>query len=176
MDFEEYKKLAVRTCSPPEQAIQRLTYRQIDSLLGITEEIEDASRRMDAFKRVVFYGKEPATKDNTALPDPEERVTPQTMNAIHASVGLLTEASELSEAIIYKSMDGDPIDEANVFEELGDIMWYIALLCETLGIDMKKVWKANIDKLAARYGDKFDDYKAINRDLQAESKALEEHQ
>ena len=34
--------------------------------------------------------------------------------------------------------------------ELGDIMWYIALMCKELGITMDDVAEANIDKLFGR--------------------------
>jgi len=51
-----------------------------------------------------------------------------------------------------------------------DIHW----LCDYYDIDIKEVYQVNIDKLKARYGDKFTSDKAINRDLDVERTILEE--
>ena len=40
-------------------------------------------------------------------------------------------------------------------------------------IDIEKSFDVNIDKLKARYGDKFSSEKAINRDLETERNILE---
>ena len=42
-----------------------------------------------------------------------------------------------------------------------------------LGIDLEKALDANIEKLAKRYGDKYSDYSALNRDTDAEREILE---
>jgi hypothetical protein len=43
----------------------------------------------------------------------------------------------------------------------------------TYDIDIEKSFDVNIDKLRARYGDKFSSEKAINRDLETERNILE---
>jgi len=172
MEFNDYQKLAIRTCAPADKAIGRMTIKQLSLLEDIVEDLSMDGAALDRVKRAVFYGKS-AEEDVTPLPHPEERMSEHTADAVHAAIGLLTESIELGEAIILKATHNEPIDEKNAFEEIGDIMWYLAVLTKALGIDMNQVMKANIDKLAARYGDKFDDYKAVNRDLQAETKALE---
>lgn len=50
-----------------------------------------------------------------------------------------------------------------------DIHW----LCDYYDIDIKEVYQVNIDKLKARYGDKFTSDRAINRDLDTERDILE---
>jgi NTP pyrophosphatase (non-canonical NTP hydrolase) len=40
--------------------------------------------------------------------------------------------------------------------ELGDIMWYWVTACASLGIDPYEVICENQEKLAARYGEKFE--------------------
>ena len=45
------------------------------------------------------------------------------MDLFHAAAGLCSEASELLEPIL----DGSPLDLVNLKEELGDLMWYMAL-------------------------------------------------
>lgn len=172
MEFNEYQGLAVRTCAPADKAIGRMTIKQLSLLEDIVEDLSMGGAALDRVKRAVFYGKS-AEEDVTPLPDPKERMSERTTDAVHAAVGLLTESIELGEAIILKATHNEPIDEKNAFEEIGDIMWYLAVLTKALGIDMSQVMKANIDKLAARYGDKFDDYKAVNRDLAKEAAALD---
>ena len=48
--------------------------------------------------------------------------------------------------------------------------WYLGL---NLNIDIFKALTNNIDKLKIRYPDKFDEEKALNRDLESEKKELE---
>jgi len=48
-------------------------------------------------------------------------------------------------------------------KELGDVMWYIALLCATLNIGLDDVMETNIAKLKKRYGDKFSVDSSVNR-------------
>lgn len=47
---------------------------------------------------------------------------------IHAQMGLQTEVAEIIEK---------PDDEENVHQEIGDVMWYVALGCSGLGVDLK---------------------------------------
>lgn len=43
-------------------------------------------------------------------------------------------------------LQGRDLDCCKVEEELGDVLRYIAILCEGLGIDMERVMKRNIQK------------------------------
>jgi NTP pyrophosphatase (non-canonical NTP hydrolase) len=56
-------------------------------------------------------------------------------------------------------LQGKPPSEDNIFHmkrELGDIMWYWVTACASLGIDPYEVICENQEKLAARYGEKFE--------------------
>lgn len=48
-------------------------------------------------------------------------------------------------------------------KELGDILWYVAMMCEGFGWDMGEIMHMNIDKLRARYPEGFDPEKSNNR-------------
>ena len=50
----------------------------------------------------------------------------------------------------------DPSDmaEDHLVEELGDLLWYIFAVCDTLGFKVEHIAKNNIQKLDARYGKK----------------------
>ena len=60
----------------------------------------------------------------------------------------------------------------NLKEELGDALWYIAIICKELDIHISDIMMTNIEKLKARYGEKFSEEKALNRDLEVELEIL----
>jgi NTP pyrophosphatase (non-canonical NTP hydrolase) len=92
----------------------------------------------------------------------------------HYLVGLSTESGELLDAIKKSIVYGKPLDKVNLIEELGDACWYIARACETLNISMEEVMEININKLKKRYGEKFSEAAALNRDLTGERAVLEQ--
>lgn len=93
---------------------------------------------------------------------------------LHMILGMQTEAAEISDAYKKHMAYGRELDLVNVKEELGDLMWYAANLCNLHGWDLRDILQTNIDKLQARFPDKFTSDKAINRDLKAERKILEQ--
>lgn len=98
----------------------------------------------------------------------------QTINPdlLHAAMGLVTESGELLDALKRRAFYGKALDEVNLIEELGDLMWYIAVACEALGTTIDAVCAANIEKLKRRYPHRFTSEHAINRDLEGERAAL----
>ena len=95
------------------------------------------------------------------------------MDDLHMILGMQTEAAEIADVykkcIAYKK----PLDFVNIKEEVGDLMWYVANLCNMNGWDLRDILETNIAKLAARYPDKFTEDSAINRDLNFERQILE---
>lgn len=91
----------------------------------------------------------------------------------HAAMGLVTEAGELLDVFKKFKFYGKPVDLVNYKEELGDILWYVALACNELGVTFDELQQTNIEKLLKRFPDKFSQEKALNRDLEAERKVLE---
>jgi NTP pyrophosphatase (non-canonical NTP hydrolase) len=92
----------------------------------------------------------------------------------HASDGLVTEAGEFKDTIKKYKFYGKQIDLTNCIEELGDALWYIAIACDVLNIYIEEVMEKNIAKLKARYGEKFNEEDALNRDLENERNILED--
>lgn len=101
-----------------------------------------------------------------------ERFTPELSRLMHAGMGLTTEANEFLDALKKTVIYGKPLDKVNLAEELSDMMWFIAIACDTLGYSFEEIQELNINKLKARYGDKYSDDKALNRDLGAERTIL----
>ena len=107
-----------------------------------------------------------------------EEVDLQVLRGLHSVAGLVTEAGELMDAFKKHLFYGQPLDLINVVEELGDLCWYMALMIDVLrhkGVDVtwESIMERNIEKLRARYGDKFSAEKAIHRDLEKERTILE---
>ncbi len=96
----------------------------------------------------------------------------------HAAMGINTESGEFTDAIKKYVFYGKPIDPVNLVEELGDLLWYINQAIHGLrqmGINTSwdRIMEANIAKLQERYGGKFGETQAENRDLESERRALE---
>lgn len=92
---------------------------------------------------------------------------------LHAAMGMVTEAAELLDALKKHIYYGKPLDEVNLREELGDILWYFAITCDALGVDPSDIMERNIAKLRTRYPEKFNSEQAITRDLDREREILE---
>jgi NTP pyrophosphatase (non-canonical NTP hydrolase) len=97
----------------------------------------------------------------------------ETENNLHMMLGMQTETAELSDVFKKNLAYGKPIDWVNVKEEIGDLMWYIANFCTMNVIDLEQIMQTNIDKLRARFPEKFTQENALSRDLETERKILE---
>ena len=76
-----------------------------------------------------------------------------------AALGLGSETGEFVEIVKKMFLQGKPASEDNIFHmkrELGDIMWYWVTACAALDLDPYEVISENQEKLAARYGEKFE--------------------
>jgi len=106
---------------------------------------------------------------------------PEIIRLLHAFMGMATEVGEILDALKKHVFYGKTLDLVNVCEECGDLDWYrgigIDALSNLLGTDPKSldetIKKNNIEKLQARYPNKFTETDAIQRDLTAERKILE---
>lgn len=75
-------------------------------------------------------------------------VTPRTE---HAVLGLVNESAELLEEIKRVKIYRKKFEKNKMAGDLGDLMWYLALLLDDLGLSFEKVWEANIEKLKKRF-------------------------
>lgn len=60
-------------------------------------------------------------------------------------------------------MFGKPLDEAKLKEELGDVMYYMAVLARAIGCDFEEIMAGNMAKLKARFPNGFTEADAITR-------------
>lgn len=92
---------------------------------------------------------------------------------MHMILGMVTEVGELADVFKKNMAYGKEIDWTNVYEELGDLMWYVINFCTANGIDLEMVLHMNLRKLETRYPEKFTEEAAINRDVDKERVTLE---
>jgi NTP pyrophosphatase (non-canonical NTP hydrolase) len=92
----------------------------------------------------------------------------------HAVVGLAGEVGELAQLLERWVYYGQSLAIPDVEEEVGDCLWYLALLCNAVGISMERAMEGNLAKLKARFPHKFTEEAAANRDPTAERKASDE--
>ena len=105
----------------------------------------------------------------------KDRLTsPESIRLLHACMGMQTESAEFTDTMKKHIFYGKEIDKINLEEELGDLMWYIAVACDELWLSFEDICKKNITKLQLRYPDKFTPERALNRDLDAERQLLEQ--
>lgn len=105
----------------------------------------------------------------------KESIPPLAIRLLHGTTGIQTESGELADGVKRHVFYGKPLDVVNVKEEIGDLMWYVALLCNALELNLGEVMGLNIAKLQKRYPDKYTDELAAeeNRDREGERKILE---
>lgn len=88
--------------------------------------------------------------------EPRERL-------LNAALGLCGEAGEFADTLKKHLFHGHALDEAELRKELGDVLWYAALACDALGLQLDDVMAANVEKLRRRYPDGFSSERSINR-------------
>ncbi len=84
----------------------------------------------------------------------------------HAMLGITSEAGELADTVKKHVIYGQPlkvVGEASITEEIGDLLWYAALLANATGICLETCMDLNIEKLAARYPERFTEFHAAKR-------------
>ncbi len=79
------------------------------------------------------------------------------IEAMHnIAYGLTGEVGEVVDVLKKSHFKGQPLDLEKLKGELGDLLWYFADACTTLGISMSDVAKANIEKLRLRHPNGFE--------------------
>lgn len=68
------------------------------------------------------------------------------------ALGVGGEAGEVLEIMKKGHRPGKEVDVTHLKEELGDVLWYIAALAATYGLDLEEIAQENIAKLKKRYG------------------------
>jgi len=147
----------------------------------VSESIE-VIKKLDQIKKALFYGREieiPHEHQNSTniahLPQwisNNKNNDVKAIDVIHGIIGKVTEAGELLEALAATAFECKPFDAINMVEEVGDGLWYDALLLNTLCLTFEEAQQINIEKLRKRYPNKFTEFDAIYRNVDEERKIL----
>lgn len=85
----------------------------------------------------------------TAIPNPDPL-----MDKTIWAMGIAGEAGEVLEKwkkiVAYKDGKLSAEDKAELKKELGDVVWYVAVMAHSLGLSFDEVMQVNLDKLASR--------------------------
>ena len=193
MNFKEYAPLAMRTCKelPTADHINHMC-------LGIVGEMGEL---VDAIKKAYVYGKGidqtniveevgdvswytaglvqcfPALADWLDSDELKQSLNYEKLEVARENITrtiLLNTMSAANLAVdLMMFADDDNLQDANaeqVAKALGTALFATAVLLE---VDLSQACEVNIAKLAKRYGDKYSDYAATNRDTDAERAILE---
>jgi len=82
---------------------------------------------------------------------------------LNATIGLTGEAGEVADLVKKTVYHGHPQDLTKLSKEVGDVLYYVAVLSHIAGFDLAQVMQANIDKLKARYPNGFNVADSVGR-------------
>lgn len=87
----------------------------------------------------------------TLIDAPDFQITDKQVMITWNAIGLSGEAGEVADLVKKGIFHQQGLDVDKLKKELGDVLWYVAGMCTTLGISLDDVMKLNIEKLKARF-------------------------
>lgn len=181
MNWKEYLELSEKTLSTQfhcEEREQRLLHAVVGVLTEVEELLDnhigdeqDITNMLEEAGDITWYlaiiGRE------IDLDYPQLVVKEKNDNPMKLVLKIVKNTCKLLDMMKKKLYYNKPIDE-NLFKTITTlVMLDVSDYMNTYDIDIEKSFDVNIDKLKARYGDKFSSEKAINRDLETERNILE---
>ena len=84
----------------------------------------------------------------------ETAIYPEKMKINYPTLGLCGESGEVADKVKKVCRDNQgafsPEKKAEIAKEIGDVLWYVAVLSHDIGYDLSEIAQMNIDKLASR--------------------------
>ena len=69
----------------------------------------------------------------------------------NAALGLSGEGGEVADIVKKFLYQGHDLEKDKLKDEAGDVLWYLALLADALGLTLEQIAERNIEKLEKRY-------------------------
>ena len=82
---------------------------------------------------------------------------------VNCALGL-GESGEIQNIIKKHIFQGHDLDEDKLKEEMGDLLFYLAMMAEIIDVRLSEVARCNEEKLRIRYPNGFSEEDSINRD------------
>ena len=82
----------------------------------------------------------------------------------NASLGIAGESGEIADHIKKYLYHGHDLDGSFLEKEIGDVLWYLAVMSDAIGLTLSEVAQMNVNKLNARYPEGFSEERSKNRD------------
>ena len=76
-------------------------------------------------------------------------IYPATHKVLYPALGLCGEAGEVADKV-KKQVRDNVFNRHEVAKELGDVMWYVAVLANDIGYNLDEIADINIEKLTSR--------------------------
>jgi hypothetical protein len=122
------------------------------------------SKKLDAAKKALFYGKDPGDQVHRNVDGHKYARSP---DFIHGVIGVDSEAAELVEVLLSNKTDDEL--RAKIVDESGDLLFYLFVLWNHFDITLDEAMSKNMEKLRARYPEGFNTHAAIHRNEAKES-------
>lgn len=84
---------------------------------------------------------------------------------LNGVMGLCGESGECIDLVKKYRFQGHRLDREKLKDELGDVLWYVAITCQALGVTLDDVMEHNVKKLLLRYPDGFEAERSIHREV-----------
>ena len=84
-------------------------------------------------------------------------VSTREANMLNAALGIAGEAGEFVELVKKRIFHRKDISRDDMIDELGDVLYYCAIMADQIGMDLDEVMERNIAKLRERHGDTYND-------------------
>ena len=178
MNWNEYKKLSEKTLSTQfhcDKQVENLLHgvsgviTELEELLGWNDEVNKKEEVADVFWYIALLDRE--LDLNLEIP---------TYNIEFTQIGndaLITQSFKTSSLLLdflkKKLFYNKNIDTKSFSDLTKSLFESMCVFCSVNDIDVESILDTNIEKLKARYGDKFSSDKAINRNLEKERMILE---
>ena len=81
----------------------------------------------------------------------------------NACLGLSGEVGEFNDMIKKWVFHEKELDMEHAKKEMGDVLGYVAMMCESFGWNLDEIMQMNVDKLKARYPEGFSADRSLHR-------------
>ncbi|AFV81315.1 MazG-like pyrophosphatase [Vibrio phage vB_VpaS_MAR10] len=148
------------------------------TIINCMKEFIISGNVLDGYKKSTFYGRERPVVDlaeKLEIADIADwrRLERKEQALFHAVIGMATESTELVEQMFAYMFQGKELDTTNLYEEVGDNLFYVSVLLKYLGVSYEQTMYDNHGKRMKRFkGGLYSSEAAINRDVEAELQEL----